>query len=329
MSLDGHIYKIGNAEEFFTPIVLGGDPPSSGYSPWSGLEVTALYFFDIIGLELPIEFLTTTTASNGSFSLPDPVSVVNQVALLVSSPGAGTPLYRTAMFSVSEAETRELNVWLFPDTLRRSDGITAGEVSGVVGGAGLPGNTTITASAGGFEFNGSEGQVSIQFGIGLTPDVSTDLNDFIDLSLNSWDINVDWPTSWFETADDVLNDIRSGLAGAGVSMNTAVLAKMETIIETEDGLPSSLATEFFSKEVSVTFMDVKFPTNHTWGIGDNSDGTVVVEADPCIGYPRNLSSDPAKPHRSRPRKSRVSNVSSNGQSLKVAADRSQQLVKSN
>jgi len=183
---------------------------------------------------------------------------------------------------------------LFPDTLAVSAGIGAGDVSGVLAGSGLPGNTQITASPSGLSFQGSEGQVSLKFGIALRPDTSNDLNAFLDLSLASLNISVDWPTSWFKSATDVLNDLRSGLASAASSVNSAVLAKMETIIETEDGLPSSLAETFFNDEVSVTFMDVWYPTHHTWGIGDKDDGTVVVLADPCIGYPRDFAMEPVK-----------------------------------
>jgi hypothetical protein len=206
----------------------------------------------------------------------------------------GRPLYRSGVFSLAEGDERQLDIYLFPDTLAVSDGIGAGDVSGVLAGSGLPGNTQITASPSGLSFQGSEGQVSLKFGISLRPDTSNDLNAFLDLSLASWNINVDWPTSWFKSATDVLNDLRSGLAGAASSVNSAVLAKMETIIETEDGLPSALAETFFNEEVSVTFMDVSYPTQHSWGIGDKDDGTVVVLADPCIGYPRDFGMEPVK-----------------------------------
>jgi hypothetical protein len=301
MSLEGVVYRITDAKKFFTPIVLGSGPPTTGYEPWPGVTVGASLWGKLLFFAVDYENLYTTTDRYGRFAIADPpANLVNLfggyneafVSLLLSDDGR--PLYRSGVFPLAEGDQRELNIYLFPDTLAVSDGIGAGDVSGVLGSSGLPGNTQITASPSGLSFNGSEGQVSIQFGISLTPDTSNDLNAFIDLSLASWNINVDWPTSWFKSATDVLNDLRSGLAGAASSVNTAVLAKMETIIETEDGLPSSLAETFFNNDVSVTFMDVWYPNSHSWGIGDKDDGTVVVMADPCIGYPRNFAMEPIK-----------------------------------
>jgi hypothetical protein len=301
MSLEGAVYRITDAKTFFTPIVLGSGPPTTGYEPWPGVTVGASLWGKLLFFAVDYENLYTTTDRNGRFAIADPpANLVNLfggyneafVSLLLSDDGR--PVYRSGVFPLAEGDQRELNIYLFPDELAVSDGIGAGDVSGVLGSSGLPGNTQITASPSGLSFNGSEGQVSIQFGISLTPDTSNDLNAFIDLTLASWNINVDWPTSWFKSATDVLNDIRSGLAGAASSVNSAVLAKMETIIETEDGLPSSLAETFFNNDVSVTFMDVWYPTQYTWGIGDKDDSTVVVMADPCIGYPRNFSMDPIK-----------------------------------
>lgn len=229
-----------------------------------------------------------------------PASIVNlyggpddaYVSLSVND--GGRHLYRSGLFRLAEGDRRELDMYLYADTLPVSDGITAGSVSSVLGSSGLPGNTRITANPSGLSFKGSEGQVSLAFGISLTPDTSNDLDSFIDLTLSSWNISVDWPTSWVKSANDVLDDLRSGLAGAGSSVNDAVLTKMENVIETEDGLPSSLASKFFGNEVSVTFMDVGYPTSHSWGIGDTGDQTVVITADPCLGYPRDFALDPIK-----------------------------------
>jgi hypothetical protein len=301
MSLQGAVYRITDARDFFTPVVLGEGPPATGFEPWPGVTVAASMYGKMLFFVVDYENLSTTTNSNGGFVLNDPPETLVDlfggpdeafVSLLLSQ--NGRPLYRSGFFMLAEGDQRELNIYLFPDTLQESDGITAGDISGVLGNAGLPGNTEITASPSGLSFDGSEGQVSIQFGISLTPDVSNDLGRFLDLGLASWNINVDWPTSWFKSADDVLGDLRKGLDGAASSVNTAVLAKMETIVETEDGLPSSLASTFFNDEVSVTFMDVSYPTRHSWGAGSTDDGTVVLMADPCIGYPRDFSMDPVK-----------------------------------
>ena len=301
MPLQGSVYRITDAREFFTPIVLGEGPPGGGFEPWPGVTVAASMYGKMLFFIVDYENLSTTSNGSGGFALQDPppelVALFGGpdeafVSLLLSQ--NGQPLYRSGFFMLAEGDQRELDIYLFPDTLPESDGITAGDVSSVLGNAGLPGNTEITSSPSGLSFDGSEGQVSIQFGISLTPDVSNDLGKFLDLGLASWNISVDWPTSWFKSADDVLGDLRKGLDGAASSVNSAVLAKMETIVETEDGLPSSLASTFFNNEVSVTFMDVTYPTRHSWGVGAIDDGTVVLLADPCIGYPRDFSMDPIK-----------------------------------
>ena len=301
MSLEGAVYRITDAKSFFTPIVLGSGPPTTGFEPWPGVTVGASLYGKMLFFVVDYENLYTTTNSSGRFLIDDPPTNLlnffggyNEAYLSLLLWDGNRPIYRSGVFSLAEGDQRELNIYLFPDTLAVSDGIGAGDVSGVLGNSGLPGNTQITASPSGLSFQGSEGQVSLQFGISIQPDTSNDLNAFLDLTLASWNINVDWPTSWFKSADDVLNDLRSGLAGAASSVNTAVLAKMETIIETEDGLPSSLAETFFNNDVSVTFMDVWYPNNHSWGIGDKDDSTVVVMADPCIGYPRDFSNEPVK-----------------------------------
>jgi hypothetical protein len=102
-------------------------------------------------------------------------------------------------------------------------------------------------------------------------------------------------------ADDVLAEIVRGLQGAAASMNAAVLTKMEQFFADEEGLPdpttnpgsASIVKTFCNSDVSVTFMDVTFPTQHTWSISNTSDATVVITGDLCIGYPRRLSSDPS------------------------------------
>ena len=57
-------------------------------------------------------------------------------------------------------------------------------------------------------------------------------------------------------------------------------------------IPSIVKT-FFNSDVSVTFMDLTFPTQHTWAMSNTTDSTVVITGDLCIGYPRHLSSDPS------------------------------------
>jgi len=304
MSLDGYVYRITDAKAFFTPIILGEGPPSDGksYEPWPGLNVLASYFARFFFVIWDAENILRLTAEDGSFSIPDPDPFLlsqlfgssEQLYASIYVSARGSPRYRSGIFQLSEGEGRLLNIYLYPDTLNVSDGITAGEVSTTLASAGLPGNTTITASPSGLSFQGSHGQVSLKFGVSLQPDTSLNLSDFIDLSLTSWNINVDWPTSWFESADDVLASIRSGLQGAATNVNSAVLEKMEGIVEAQEGLPPALAQEFFTSKVSVTFMDVYYPNHFTWGIGDKTNPTPAIVADPCIGYPRDFAMEPVK-----------------------------------
>jgi hypothetical protein len=199
--------------------------------------------------------------------------------------------------SVEAAETTELNVWLLTEPVDVTDGVSAGRVSGVLHNSGLPGNTQITASPSGLAFAGSDSGADVKFGISITPDTSFDLNTLLDLRLSSWNIHVGWPADWCTNADDILVEIVRGLQDAGSSMNAAVLTKMETVFADLEQLPlppPPFVHTFFESDVSVTFMDVTYPTQYTWPLSNSTDSTVVVTGDLCIGYPRQLSSDPSK-----------------------------------
>jgi hypothetical protein len=52
-----------------------------------------------------------------------------------------------------------------------------------------------------------------------------------------------------------------------------------------ESLSASMAADFLS-DVSVTFYDIGYPIAYYWGIGDTSDNTIVLVANPCIGFPR-------------------------------------------
>ena len=294
MPLVGHVYYITNASTAFVPVILGDQVPTTGFVPWPGSTVEVTYYWELFGL-LPLWSTTATAASDGSFQLADPPAQVeelgNTVSLTVTS---GVPVFRSGYVPVAEARSKELDMWVYVDRLPISDGISAGTISQQVNGQGLPGNTTITSGGPyGLNFSGSEGQVSMNFNIAIVPDTSPDLGDFLDLSINGYDISVGWPTSWFESADDVLNKIKSGIAAAGSSINTAVLKRMEGILEAPpENLTASMASNFLNNEVSVVFFGVGYPTSHSWNIGNTSDGTIVLTADPCIGFPRNFTVDP-------------------------------------
>lgn len=300
MSLDGHIYRITDPFAFFLPIVNGQGPPSDGYKPWRGVEVRS-WAVDTL-LPIPLPGGAAVSRADGSFSiaqqppnpgLGDPSDA--RLGLTVSDTAFPyRPLYRSGLdMTLSESQSAELNIWLYPDTVSATEGVSAGDVSEAVDGAGLPGDTTITASPSALAFSGSSDGAHVKFGISLIPDTSFELDRYLDLRLDSWDISVGWPADWCTNADDILVEIVNGLYNAGSSMNAAVLSKMESVFE-EDVPSLPLAKKFFGSQVSVTFMDVGYPTAHSWSVSSTEDETIVVTADPCIGYPRHLTSEPSK-----------------------------------
>jgi hypothetical protein len=303
--LTGHVYRITDPGAFFLPILAGERPPAEGYQPWSGLEVRTWSVNDLFPIPFPGG--TAETGADGAFQItqapPDPVlgggdgsPADIRFALLVSEGSFPyRPLYRSDLsLSVEAAETTELNVWLLPETVDIKDGVSAGDVSGVLDGSGLPGNTHITAGPAGLSFSGSDSGADVEFGISITPDTSFDLSALLDLTLSSWNIDVGWPADWCTNADDILAEIVNGLQGAAGSMNRAVLQKLEAVFADLESLPVSVVQTFFASDASVTFMDVTYPTPHTWPLSNTTDRTVVIAGDLCVGYPRHLSWDPSK-----------------------------------
>jgi hypothetical protein len=304
-ALTGHVYRITNPVAFFLPILAGQGPPEQGYEPWAGLEVRTWSVNDL--LPIPFPGGTAQTGADGGFKIsqtpPNPVlgggtgsaSDIRFALLVTEGTFPFRPLYRSDLsLSVEAAETTELNVWLLPESIDPKDGTTAGDVSGVLHGAGLPGNTQITASPSGLSFAGSDSGADIRFSITIRPDTSFDLSTLLDLQLSSWDIHVGWPADWCTNADDILAEIVRGIQDSAGSMNASVMGEIEQALADNENLPTSLVRDFFASDASVTFMDVTFPAPHTWAISNTSDSTVVVAGDICIGYPRHLSWDPSK-----------------------------------
>ena len=304
MALRGHIFRITNALESFLPVVLGDDAPPGGFSPWPNAIVMATYVLDFEttpdnSFPMTIWESASTTAADGSFLLDDlPVALESlasppdtelKVALSVNAmvasakgrPVSGVPLYRSSLVGLGRARTKELDIWLFPDVLGETDGVTAGAVSGFVGGAGLPGNTTIQSGPTGLGFTGSEGPVSVSFSISIAPDLTTNRQTLLDINLQSWNIRVGSSTDIGETAGDVLNGIKKGMAGAEASMNATILKKMQALVTAETAAPQigvvapALVDKFVTEELSITFMAVAFPNNHSWNIRDDRDTTIV------------------------------------------------------
>lgn len=293
--LAGRVFKVKD-ELALIPVLLGDIPPLLGFAGWGGITVSTTYWvqFPPFEVTLPIFSGSATTTANGSFSIPSDISSPWEgyevlVTLVVSS---GVPLYRSAFVPLEQVSTGQLNFWLFPYPLPSSDGITAGTISSDLSSS-LPAGTTLTTSAAGLDLAGINetaislfpDQIHVDFGVAVTPDSGPDLADFVDVSIRYADINIDFPTSVVVSNNQVLQAIQSAIAGAAGTLNATVLTKMEGIIESQLSVSAAEAQKFFTQEVSVTFSNVIF-SDHSWGIGDTSDNTVVMTANPCIGFPR-------------------------------------------
>ena len=117
----------------------------------------------------------------------------------------------------------------------------------------------------------------------------------MELSLQSWNIEVGSPTDIVKTASDVLNGLKKGMAGAEVRMNSAILRKIQALFTAEiAGLHKGVVTpaevnHFVTEDISITFMTVAFLNNHSWNIRDDRDMTIVLFGDPCIGFGPSLA----------------------------------------
>lgn len=295
MPINGQVYLIINPVAFFEPIVLSGGAPSTGFAIVEGYSFTAtMTLFFTLGGVTPFSFsfvsASVTSASDGSFTLPDPPNLPAQFGVLdiqmaITLSQTGVQFYRSQLFPYQNAG-KGLKIYLYTPTLPQSDGFSAGQVSSALANQSLPGNTTLTASSSGLGVAGSESQANIEFGVLVVPDTSPNLNLFFDLSLNSWDISVGWPDDWCESPDDILNSIRSGLQTADSDANGFVQSHLSTILQ---GSPFDLtpgeATTLLNN-VSVQFTAVSFPNQHSWALSNQNDGTIVIFPQLVIGFPR-------------------------------------------
>jgi hypothetical protein len=191
----------------------------------------------------------------------------------------------------TEGEHSPFEIFLYPDELDASEGLTADAISAALSGlGGLPGDTLISVSPNGLSFQGSEDPVHAKFTVALRPDTSFSLSDFIDLSLTSWEVTVDptfWPGIFAPSAEDVHQGILAGIRQATSPVNAAILNKIEKIIHEEEGvIPWQVVKTFIESTVSVTFTRIRYPNQFAWRLDDTNDPRVAVVADPCIGYPR-------------------------------------------
>lgn len=291
MNVKGQVNLINNTTLFFAPIVLGTGKPTAGYAPSKGnvFQVTMVGLAELLPAPfpaLPVPITTATSSNDGSFTLPDfPSQLKVQQAAVFLSIG-GHQHYRSEFFSYAHALDQKLDIFLFQPELPASDGITAGQISSALAGEGLPGNTQITSTPWGLSLAGSQSQASLQFGIQIVPDTSANLNAFLDLALNGWNIHVGWPESWCESADDILNKIKSGLGTAGSAANMAVRNHLTAILEGPPLNLNAAETANLLKAVSIQFAAVQFASGHTWPLTNHTDSTRVLFAQPVIGYPR-------------------------------------------
>lgn len=321
MPIGGHIYQVTDAATCFGGMLESEEdnPPRAGFEPWAGVEVTLVLIVNVGGLLGPLyvwEDLgsnakrTVTTAQDGSFSFTDPsIEQLDRIALWANKPGDEAlsvvirvtsrtfpfqVMYRSDMsLTLKAADLKELNIWLLPYDLPWADGLTAGTVSGVMDGAGLPGNTSITASPSGLAFSGSDDGANIRFGIGILPDNSSDLNSFFDLSLLSWNIHVGFPADVCTSASDILKQIRSGVQHAGTSVSKKVGEMIFNILkETYPIFTDDHIRHFVDDDISMTFINLKYANSYTWPATKKDDATIIFAAEPVIGWPRSLEREP-------------------------------------
>jgi hypothetical protein len=285
MAIKGHVYLISDTTTFFAPILFGQGPPATGYVPCSyALNVIMNVTYSFAGLPFVFPLIGVVNTKDGSFELPD-APLLNPETASIHLDYMGYPYYRSENFAFSKTK-EDLKIWLYEPSLPVSDGITAGQVSTALSGHGLPGNTNLTVNGNGLNVAGSESQVSLQFGIQIAPDTTPNLSLYFDLALNGWNIHVGWPESWCESADDVLNSIRSGLTSADSSANGVVASQILSILQKAPlNLTQGEATTLLQK-ISLQFVYVSYPNNHTWALSNKTDKTVVIFPQPTIGYPR-------------------------------------------
>lgn len=285
MSITGRVNLITNTTEFFAPIILGAGTPTSGFTPSnkSGFVISMTGIF--LGF-IPITVSANVNATNGSFTLPDfpaPFASITEVWLNLRL--HNQPFYRSAMFPHAHTD-KPLDIFLFQPSIPNTDGVTAGQISTGLAGQGLPGNTTLTANPWGLGVAGSEGQADIQFGVQLVPDTSPNLSLFFDLALDGWNIHVGWPTSWCESADDILSKIKTSLQTSDSKANQLVSG---TITKAFEGPPLNLSAQVTQKllnAVSIQFISMSLPNKHSWALSNQNDPTIVVVPQLTLGFPR-------------------------------------------
>ena len=286
MSIKGRVNQITDPLGFFGPILAGEGVPATGSAPFRGqaFTVTLAGAIQVPGAAItPISSISTTASTvDGSFAFAMNPPSATSIALSVSL--HGQPLYRSAFFPLNLSPA-DAEIYLYQPTVPASANFTAGQMSKLIAGNGLPGNTVLSTTPWGLSVSGSQSQAHLQFGIQITPDTSHDLGVFVDLALNGWNIHVGWPESWCKSADSILSTIRSGLQKSDSSANQAILADVQQALEGPPlQLPQAVVTALLAA-VTLQFSSLVFPTNHTWPLSNQSDTTAVLVPQLVLGYP--------------------------------------------
>jgi hypothetical protein len=289
MAIQGTVYFVTNPTEFFLPLVLsvGGRAPNSGFELCTNPVVAKLTIQSgLFGNEFSLTLTTNLNTANGTFefNLPD-IGIFDPQFAALSLSEHNLPIYRSEFFPYVDLQN-ELNIYLYQPPFPTSDGISAGQVSGVLAGHSLPGNTTLSASSAGLNVAGSESQINLKFGVQVIPDTSPNLGIYFDLILNGYNIHVGWPEDMCKSAGDILNSIKSGLQTAGSAANGVVQSQLTGILEATPFNLSSGEVSNLLQNVSIQFCQVLFPTNHSWPLSNTSDPAIVIWPVPVLGYPR-------------------------------------------
>jgi hypothetical protein len=200
--------------------------------------------------------------------------------------------------AVKEAQSRALDIWIFIVTDAQQQGINAGFISQQLntvsaGGVGLPSNTLISAGGAdatyGINFVGSSNEVRLIFNVWIAPTTGSDIQDYFNLTVNGWDINVYFPDTLFITAGEIADALVRGIPAADGSVSAGVVNTLaaDLVAQGEGLITTDQAKTFFNNEVTVTFANITYPEElHSWGLSDTNDTTIIIRATPAIGFPQ-------------------------------------------
>jgi hypothetical protein len=318
MSLHGHVFRITDVLAAFTPVIADDENPTTGFTPWVSATVSADYIMKKTynpprpkkpGIKPPLGQTVTThwgistkTAKDGSFKLAEPPKSVEEkhgnASLVMLRVSNGVTIYRTSYMAVKEAQSRALDIWVFIATDAQQQGINAGFISQQLntvsaGGVGLPSDTLISAGGAdapfGINFVGSSNEVRLIFNVWIAPATGSDIQDYFNLTVNGWDINVYFPDTLFITAGEIADALVRGIPAADGSVSAGVVNTLaaDLVAQGEGLITLDQAKTFFNNEVTVTFANITYPEElHSWGLSDTNDTTIIIRATPAIGFPQ-------------------------------------------